>query len=77
MKRIAAFMLLAALSVAGALPVQAQRTSVEENARQSRRATKQQQKMLKKSAKKQRKAMKRSAKAQRKAIKKANTRRAQ
>jgi hypothetical protein len=77
MKRIAAFMLLVALSVAGAIPAQAQRTSVEEHARQSRAAAKQQNKMLKKSAKKQRKAMKRSAKAQRKAIKKANNRRAQ
>jgi hypothetical protein len=77
MKRIAAFVLMVALSVAGAIPAQAQRTSVEENARQSRAAAKQQNKMLKKSAKKQRKAMKRSAKAQRKAIKKANNRRAQ
>jgi hypothetical protein len=77
MKRIAAFTLLIALSVAGAIPAPAQRTSVEEHARQSRAAAKQQQKMLKKSAKKQRKAMKKSAKAQRKAIKKANSRRAQ
>jgi len=74
MKRIAAFMLLVALSVAGTIPAQAQRTSVEENARQSQRAAKQQQKMLKKAAKKQRKAMKKSVKAQRKAVKKANHR---
>jgi hypothetical protein len=74
MKRIAAFMLLVALSVAGAIPAQGQRVSVEENARQSRKAAKTQQKMLKKSAKKQRKAMKKYAKAQRKAVKKANRR---
>jgi len=72
MKRIAAFMLLVVLSVAGLIPAQAQRISPEENARQSRKAAKQQQKMLKKSGKKQRKAMKKSRKAQRKAIKKAN-----
>ena len=77
MKRIAAFMLLVALSVAGTIPAYAQRTSVEENARQSRKAAKRQQKASKKAAKKQRKAMKKSAKAQRKAIKKANNRRVQ
>ncbi|MBZ5655841.1 MAG: hypothetical protein LAO56_11270 [Acidobacteriia bacterium] len=74
MKRIAAFMWLAALSVAWSIPAPAQRISVEENARQSRAAAKQQQKMLKKSAKKQRKAMKKYLKAQRKAVKKANHR---
>jgi hypothetical protein len=74
MKRIAAFTLLAALSVAGAIPAQAQRITPEENALQSREAAKRQQKMLKKSAKKQRKAMKRYEKAQRKATKKANLR---
>ena len=74
MKRIAAFMLLVALSVAGTIPAQAQRTSVQENARQSQRAAKQQQKMLKKAAKKQRKAMKKYVKTQRKAVKKTNHR---
>jgi hypothetical protein len=74
MKRIAAFVLLAVLGVAGLIPAEAQRISVEENARQSRQAAKTQQKMLKKAAKKQRKAMKKYEKAQRKAIKKANHR---
>ncbi|MGB8011233.1 MAG: hypothetical protein WCF68_06450 [Terriglobales bacterium] len=74
MKRIAAFLLLVILSFAGAMPVQAQRISPEENARQSRKAIKKQQKMLNKANKKQRKAMKKFAKAQRKANKKANRR---
>ena len=46
MKRIVAFMLLVALSVAGSIPAQAQRISPEENARQSGKAAKRQQKML-------------------------------
>src|SRR5260370_39298057 len=71
MKRIAAFMLLVALSVALSIPANAQRISPEENARQSRAAAKKQQKFLKKANKKQRKAMKKSEKAQRKADKKA------
>jgi hypothetical protein len=75
MKRIAAFLLLIALSIACAIPANAQFTSVEENARQSRAAAKQQQKAMKKSAKQQRKAMKRSQKAQRKAVRKMNKRR--
>ena len=74
MRRVAAFMLLVVLSAAWAIPAQAQRVSVEENARQSRAAAKKQQKMLKKSAKKQRKAVKKYEKAQRKATKKANRR---
>jgi hypothetical protein len=74
MKRIAGFALLVALSVAWSIPVNAQRISVAEGARRSRKADKKQQKMNKKAAKKQRKAMKKSAKAQRKAAKKANRR---
>ena len=77
MKRIAAFMLLVALSVAGTMPASAQRTTVEDNSRQSQKAAQRQQKASNKAAKKQRKAMKKSAKAQRKAVKKANSRRAQ
>ena len=73
MKRIAVFMLLVALSVAWSIPAQAQRTSVDEGARQSRSA-KTQQKTLKKADKKQRKAMKKYEKAQRKAAKKAQSR---
>jgi hypothetical protein len=76
MKSIATFLLLAALSIAGAIPAAAQFTSPEENARQSRAAARQQQKALKKSAKQQRKAMKKYQKAQRKANRKANHRRA-
>jgi hypothetical protein len=72
MKRIAAFLLLVVLSVAGSIPVQAQRTSTEENMRRSRQAAKKQQKYLKKANKKQRKAMKKYEKAQRKSVKKAN-----
>ncbi|MGA2966454.1 MAG: hypothetical protein ABSD64_09590 [Terriglobales bacterium] len=74
MKRIAAFLLLAALSFAGSMPVQAQRVSPQQNARRSQKAVKKQQKMLKKANKKQRKAMKTAMKRQRKATKKANRR---
>ena len=69
MKRIAAFMLLAGLSVAIAIPAQARRTTVQEDTRQSRSAAKKQEKMNKQATKRQRKAMKRAAKAQRKAQK--------
>jgi hypothetical protein len=68
MKRIAAFILLVALSVVAAIPAQARSTTVEDNSRQSE-AAKEQRKMLKKAAKKQRRAMKRAAKGQRKAQK--------
>jgi Skp family chaperone for outer membrane proteins len=74
MKRIAAFMLLAALSVACSIPAQAQNATTAENMRRSRKEAKQQQKVLKKLSKKQRKAMKKYDKAQRKAAKKANRR---
>jgi len=75
MKRVAAFVLLVALSVACSLPAQARRTVTEDNMRRSHREAKQQQKLLKKLSKKQRKAMKKYQRAQRKAIKKANHRR--
>jgi len=74
MKRIAAFILLVTLSVAGAIPAQGQRISVAENERQSQKAMKKQQKMLNKANKKQQKTMKKYEKAQRKAAKKANRR---
>ena len=77
MKRIAAFLLLVALSFVGTIPAHAQRTTVQENARQSQKAAKKQQKTSNKMAKKQQKAMKKSAKAQRKAFKKASNRRVQ
>jgi hypothetical protein len=72
MKRIAAFMLLIALSFAASIPAAAQRISPKENARQSRKAAAKQQKFLKKAAKKQNKAAKKYAKQERKATKKAN-----
>jgi uncharacterized membrane protein (DUF106 family) len=73
MKRIAAVVLMIALSVACSIPVQAEDTAATaENMRRSRKAAKDQQKMLKKADKKQRKAMKKYEKAQRKAVKKQN-----
>ena len=75
MKRIAACILvLAALSVAWSVPVQAQHTSTAENMRRSRKEAKQQQKVSKKLSKKQRKAMEKYDKARRKAAKRANRR---
>ena len=70
MKRLAAFLLLAALSVVCSMPVQAQNTTTDENMHRARQAAKQHRKALKKLSKKQRKAMKKSGMAQRKATKK-------
>jgi len=67
-KRIAAFVLLLALTVAVAAPAFAQTTTVEDT-RQMRSAAKRQQKMMKRQAKRQRRAQKRAEKAQRKAQK--------
>ncbi len=72
MKRLAVFILLVSLSVAGSMPAHAQRISPKENERRSQRDAKQQEKYLKKANKKQKKNMKKYAKAQRKAMKKAN-----
>ncbi|MBZ5666147.1 MAG: hypothetical protein LAO30_16240 [Acidobacteriia bacterium] len=72
MKRIATFMLLLTLAVAGAMPANAQRISPEENARRSSKAAKNQQKMLKKANKKQRKAARKADKAGRKAAERNN-----
>ncbi|MFZ0288763.1 MAG: hypothetical protein WB616_17730 [Candidatus Sulfotelmatobacter sp.] len=74
MKRIAAFVLLVACSVACSIPAGAEREnrSIGENGIEARKAAKHQQKLVKKNAKKQRKAMKKAQKAQRKAAK--NTR---
>lgn len=74
MKRLAAFFLLAALSVACSMPVQAKNTTTDENMHRARQAAKQHRKALKKLSKKQRKAMKKSGKAQRKANKRSNRR---
>ncbi|MGA9511077.1 MAG: hypothetical protein WBV55_20820 [Candidatus Sulfotelmatobacter sp.] len=77
MKRIAAFLLLFALSLAVSIPAHAQREnrSIGENGREARKAAKQQQKYTKKTAKKQRKAMKKYQKAQKKASKRSQRRR--
>jgi hypothetical protein len=72
MKRIVGLTLLVALNAPWSIPVKAQRISVAEGERRSRKANKKQQKMNKKAAKKQRKAMKKALKKQRKADKKAN-----
>jgi|CZLA01.1.fsa_nt_gi hypothetical protein len=72
MRRIVAFMLLIALSVAYSLPAQAENTAATaENMRRAKKGAKQHEKMLKKMNKKQRKSMKKYEKAQRKAAKKA------
>jgi hypothetical protein len=70
-------MLLAALSIAGTMPLIAQEgmTGAEYGRltqKADKKAAKQQRKLMKKIYKKQRKAMKKYAKAQRKAAKKAN-----
>ena len=67
MKRIAAFILLLASSIAWSLPGKTENRSIGENAREAKRAAKQQQKASRKIAKRQRKAMKKYQKAQRKA----------
>jgi hypothetical protein len=72
MKRVAASLLLALLSLAWSTPVLAQKRenrSIGENGREARRAQKQYQKYSRKQIKKQRKAMKKYQKAQRKAAK--------
>jgi hypothetical protein len=76
MKRIAAFVLLFALS-AVSIPAHAQREnrSIGENGIEAKRAAKQQRKYTKKTAKKQRKAMKKYQKAQKKANKRSKRRR--
>jgi len=74
MKRIAAFILLAAVTLAISLPAQAQSSVTHGNVRQSPKYRKQQAKLAKKQAKAERKAIKRNLKAQRKANKKAHRR---
>jgi sensor domain CHASE-containing protein len=69
MKRIAAFILLIAVSVACSLPATAQNQRTRNNARLAKRAAKQNQKAIKKAARKQRKAMKKYQKQQRRAAK--------
>jgi uncharacterized membrane protein (DUF106 family) len=70
MKRIAALLLLIALTVACSMPARAQNTTTAENMRRAKKGAKQHQKVLKKLSKKQQKSMKKYQKAQRKAAKK-------
>ena len=71
MKRFAAILLLAVLSLAGTLPISAQRSVTEGNAPVSPKTIKRQKKLAKRQVKAQRKAQKQYAQAQRKANKKA------
>src|SRR5579863_647977 len=73
MKRIAIFLLLAALTPVWAMP-RKENTRIGENGREARKAAKQHQKYVNKSARKQRKAAKRSQKAQRRAGKRSRRR---
>jgi Skp family chaperone for outer membrane proteins len=75
MRRIAAFLLLIALSIAFPLPAQAENTATTaENMRRAKKGAKQHEKVLKKMNKKQRKSMKKYEKAQRKSARKAQHR---
>jgi HEAT repeat protein len=74
MKRIPAFILLAALSFACSIPAKAQVFRGPDSARQAQKAAEKQQKALNKAAKKQQKATKKYEKAQRKAARKAQRR---
>jgi hypothetical protein len=72
MKRIAAFLLLAALSIPCFASTDSHRMTPEQYAKQSKKDAAKQQKMLKKANRKQSKAQKKFEKSQRKAEKKAN-----
>ncbi len=71
MKRIAALLLLALLTVAGSVPAYARKENkaIGENSKEAKRASKQFQKYGKKQAKRQQKMMKKYQKAQRRAAK--------
>ncbi len=71
MKRIAAFILLALLSISVSQPARAQHSVTQGNVRQSPQSVKRQQKLARKQAKAQQKAIRKNAKAQRKATRKA------
>jgi hypothetical protein len=75
MKRIAALLLLVALSPAWATPTKPENTRIGENGREARKAAKQYKRSVNKSARKQRKAMKKNQKAQRKFAKNSQRRR--
>jgi hypothetical protein len=73
MKRFATFLLLTTISLALTMPLlaepQRENTRIGENAREAKKAAKDQQKINKRIARKQRKAMKNYQKAQRRAAK--------
>ena len=71
MKRIAILTLLVVLSAGCSIPARAQRLSMAESERLSRKTAKKQQKMDRKAARKQQKAIKKYNKAQQKAQRKA------
>jgi hypothetical protein len=71
MKRIPAFILLVALSLAWSMPAKAQIFSGPNSARQAQKAAKKQQKAQNKATKKQQKSMQKYEKAQQKAAKRA------
>ncbi len=75
MKRIAAFLLLVAMTPAWAMPTKPERRNIGENSREARKAAKQYRKSVNKSGRKQRKAMKKTQKAQRKLAKRSQHRR--
>jgi hypothetical protein len=74
MRRIAAFLLLVALTPAWSLPTKPENTRIGENGREARKAAKQYRKSVNKSARKQRKQMKKYQKAQRKLAKRSQHR---
>ncbi len=75
MKRIAAFLLLVALSPAWAMSTKHENRSIGENGQEARRAAKRYHKSSQKSARKQQKQMKKYQKAQRKLAKRSQRRR--
>jgi hypothetical protein len=70
MKRIAAFLLLAVLSFAWAMPAQAQIFTGPDAARQAQQAAKRNQKTANKAAVKKERALQKAAKKQQKAVRK-------
>jgi len=77
MKRLAALLLLAVVTLAGSLPAYARKENkaIGENSREAKRAAKQYQKYGRKQAKRQQKMMKQYQKQQRKAAKQHKSRR--
>jgi uncharacterized membrane protein (DUF106 family) len=74
MKRIPAFILLAALSFTAAIPAKAQIFMGKDSVRRAQKAAKKQQKRRNKAARKQQKALNKAVRKQQKAMKKAQHR---